>query len=389
MTANDRRPRSCWIEIDLDALCHNLAVVRDELPEDIKPLCVVKADAYGHGAEVISKELEREGVDFFGVATLEEAQKLRNCGVESDILIMGHMPTFVADQIIEQDLTPMVYSFRLLKAINEQAKKRNTIHPIHLKVDTGMGRLGLLESDVPNFLDELSRNDHVRLAGVATHLAVAGEDSHYTRKQVEQFHSVKEMIKDSDCSPDHWHGMNSAAVFSQQPPFGTLARPGITLYGYPPHDEVTVPELKPVMQVKSLMADYKQVPPNHGVSYGRQFSPDKPTWIGVLPVGYADGYSRQFSNVSYVLKNNEEKPVLGAVCMDMTIIKLEKYDDPEEVVTLMGKDGDQTLWADTLAQWQDTITYEVLSGFSPRFPRKYYRENEQIALKTEHGVQFQ
>lgn len=380
------RPRSCWLEVDLDALTHNLDRVREALPEETGILAVVKADAYGHGAEMIVRTLSDRGVSLFGVATLEEALKLREFGISADLLIMGHLATFTVDQLLEHRLIPMVFSYRLLKALNREGRNQNRTVPIHLKVDTGMGRLGFLPEDLPGFLDELNELSHVRLEGVATHLAEAGENSDYTEEQFKRFESVRTRIHDAGLEPTYWHAMNSAAIFSDGPGGGNLSRPGISLYGYPPHDDVEVPNLRPILQVKSKMADYKRLPAGQGVSYGRVFQPDEPTWIGVLPLGYADGYPRRMTGQAYVLKRGRPCRVLGRICMDMTVIELDEHDDPEETVTIMGRDGDHELWADTLAEWSSTIPYEILSNFSSRLPRLYFRGGDPVALKTEQGV---
>lgn len=381
------RPRSCWLEIDLDALRHNLRQIRSRMEPNASMLAVVKAEAYGHGAEWISRTLSRAGVNSFGVATLEEALKLRKFGIDDKILILGHLATFTADRILEHNLTPVVFSFRLLQALDDAAAKRDTIAPVHLKIDTGMGRLGLLPEDLESYLEEIVRLDHVELEGVATHFAEAGENPSYTDDQIRLFESARETIRGYDLNPDFWHCMNSAALYSRYEPLGNLVRPGITLYGYSPNDAVTVGDLRPVMQVRTKLADYKRLPAGRGVSYGRSFVPDEPTWIGVMPLGYADGYPRSFSDRAHVLKGGRECSVLGRVCMDMTIIELDEKDDPEETVTVMGSDGSNDLWADRLADWHDTIPYEILCSFSQRLPRIYLRDNKAIALKTEQGIQ--
>ncbi len=383
---NGLRPRSCWLEIDLDSLRHNLAAVRSRLKEEQSILAVVKAEAYGHGAEMIARTFTDCGVDFLGVATLEEALKLREFGIESRILIMGHTATFTVDEIINENLTPMIYSYRMLKALEQEAKKRNERINIHLKVDTGMGRLGLLPADIPDYLEELNNCPHLNLEGVATHFPVAGENKYYTDNQIQKFKNVKNTIKEHGISPRYWHLSNSAGIISDSEPGDNLVRPGISLYGYPPHEEVSLPGLEPVMEVKSKLADFKQLQPGEGVSYGRRYIPEEPTYVGVLPLGYADGYPRDFSNRSYVLKGGEEKDVLGSVCMDMTIIKLHKDDDPEETVTIMGRDGSKELWADRLAGWHDTIVYEILTRFSQRLPRLYFEDGQVVAIKTERDI---
>lgn len=383
----DRRPRSCWLEIDLDALVSNLSVVRKALSDETTLMAVVKAEAYGHGAEMVAHTLSGAGVSYFGVATLEEALKLREFGIEDRILIMGHLATFSMDRLLEHDLTPFVYSFRVLNALEREAKRRQTTAPFHLKVDTGMGRLGLKPEDVSSFLEEVRGCDHLELQGVASHLAVAGEDTEYTRSQEQVFKRIREMVEDMGFRPRFWHLQNTASIFSRDRSIGTMARPGIALYGYSPSEEIAIPELDPVMQVKCKMADYKQLDPGRGVSYGRIFVPEEPTWIGVLPMGYADGYPRSLSNQAYVLKDGRRCPVLGHVCMDMTMIKLSARDDPEQTVTLMGSDGSEELWADRLAEWHGTIPYEILSSFSQRLPRIYLKKGRVVGMKTERSIE--
>lgn len=381
------RPRSCWLEIDLGALRHNLKRLRREMNDGASTMAVVKAEAYGHGAEMVAQTLSDAGVDVFGVATLEEALKLRSFGIDDKILILGHLATFTAERILEHDFTPVVFSFRLLEALDEAAAARNTTVPVHLKVDTGMGRLGLLPEDLDEFLDELEDCEHVHLEGVATHFAVAGEDESYTDDQIADFREVRRRIRSRGLDPDLWHCMNSAALLARESTVGNMVRPGITLYGYPPHDGVSIDGLKPVLQVKTKLADYKRLPAGQGVSYGRTFRPEEPTWIGVMPLGYADGYPRSFSGRAHVLKNGRTCSVLGKVCMDMTMIELAGDEDPEQTVTVMGRDGDRELWADQLAGWHDTIPYEILCSFSQRLPRIYHEDGQTLALKTEQELQ--
>lgn len=385
---NGIRPRSCWLEIDLDALTRNLETVRDSIEDHQSILAIVKADAYGHGAEVISKTLADGGIDFFGVATLEEALKLRDKGLEEEILIMGHMATYNVDELFEHELTPMIYSYRLLHAINDEANKRGLTKQIHIKLDTGMGRLGLKPEDTEGFLKELQTLDGVKLDGVATHFAQAGENPDYTEQQIRAFEELRTMIENFGFEPEFWHAMNSAAIFSESSFTGNLVRPGISLYGYPPDPGMDINGLDPVMQARCMMADYKQVAPGHGISYGRIFQPEEPTWIGVLPIGYADGYSRLLSGQAHVIKDGIPRDVLGNICMDMAIIQCKENDNPEGIVTLMGRDGDEELWADEIADWLGTISYEVLSGFSQRLPRLYFEDDAIVAQKSEQGVEW-
>ncbi len=380
------RPRSCWLEIDLDALKNNFEVVKSKLSAETPILAVVKADAYGHGAEIVSKTLSENGVDFFGVATLEEALKLRQYGLQDRILIMGHTATFKVDEMINQNITPMIYSYRMMKALQKESQRQNSTTNIHLKIDTGMGRLGLLPNALPSYLDKLKDCPNLNLEGVATHFPAAGENPSYTLAQYEEFKELKKTVRSYGFNPRYWHSNNSAAIFSPFPPNESLVRPGLTLYGYSPLEELKIKELKPVMQVKSKLADFKCLPPGKGVSYGRTFIPKEPTWIGVIPLGYADGYPRDFSNRGYVLKSGKRHPVLGRVCMDMTVIKLFENDDPEATVTIMGEDGTEQLWADELARWHNTITYEILTRFSQRLPRIYIKNKKAVAIKTEQGI---
>ncbi len=386
----DPRTRSCWIEIDLDNLLHNNQLIQDRLPEKGSVLAVVKADAYGHGASMIAHTLNQNGVDFFGVATLEEALKLRKFGIDSNILIMGHTTTFTVNQMITAKLTPVIFSYRMLKALDKEAARLGTKATIHLKIDTGMGRLGLLPEAVPAYLKELKRCNNIKLQGVATHFACASEDPKYTTSQLQRFKRLQKLFEQHGLKPDYWHIDNSAGIFCRdhQTFQSNLFRPGITLYGYPPDENLDIPGLKPVMSLRSKLADYKQLPAGMGISYGRTFIPEKPTQVGVIPLGYADGYPRSLSNRSYVLKGGQEKPVRGSVCMDMTVIELNPQDDPEETVTLMGEDNGAELWADQLADWDNTITYEVLCRFSSRIPRVYFKNRQAVAIKTDQTIHF-
>ncbi len=379
---NGDQPRGCWIEVDLDRLLHNLRVIRDESPEDSTVLAVVKADAYGHGAEVVAETLAEGGVEFFGVATLDEATKLRRIGIDQRILVMGHMVPEATDRLLRQNLDLMLYDPAILPQLQQSADQLNTKANIHLKVDTGMGRLGILPEQVPDLLDRLREFDRVRLAGIATHFPVAGENPDYTSRQIETFESLQKKHPDLESEALHWHCSNTAAVFSDLPTSGSMIRPGLSLYGYAPEAIRRPTELRPVLQVRTVLADEKTVPPDFGVSYGRTFQPEENLPIGVLPVGYADGYPRVLSNRAHVLVKGEKRPVRGNICMDMTVIELEADDSPDSVVTLMGESGDRSLWADELAEWAGTIPYEILTGFRARIPRIYFRNGDPVKKKT-------
>jgi alanine racemase len=372
----DSRPT--FAEIDLGALRENYAVVRASVPSRSAVLAVVKADAYGHGFLEVSKELERQRVDAFGVAFLAEAIQLRKAGIDKPVLLLGGIYPGQERKCVGFGISSAVFSLEQLKALDLAAGKLYRKALVHLKVDTGMGRLGIPYDQVPALLDALKLLPNIYLEGVISHFASADEldesGQYFTRLQGERFGWAVEQIRKAGFSPRYIHIANSAGALNDYP-FCNLVRPGIALYGaLPSPDFQGRLSLRPVMRLKSKIAMLKWVEPSTTISYGRRFTAEQRTLIASVPVGYADGYPRALTNKGQVLVRGERAQVSGTVCMDWLMLDVTHIPGVAvgDDVTLIGEDRQgNTVFAEEVAGWAGTIPYELLCGISKRVPRVY------------------
>ena len=373
----DSRPT--FAEIDLVALQHNVKAIRSGLHADTEILAVVKADAYGHGFEEISRELENLGVNAFGVAFLAEAIQLRKSGIDKPILLLGGVYPGQERKCIGFNLSTVVFTLEQAQALNQAAGKLFRKAQIHLKIDTGMGRLGIQFSDVPAFLEELRRLPNLALEGVISHFASADEldesGRDFTRDQSERFEQVLTETRRAGFVPRYTHIANSAGALLGNCTDCNLIRPGITLYGaLPSPDFQGKLDLRPVMRLKSRIAMIKWVEAGTTVSYARRFTASDKTLIASVPVGYADGYPRSLTNKGEVLVRGKRARVTGTVCMDWIMLDVTGIAGVAvgDEVVLMGTDASgNCIHAEELAAWADTIPYEIFCGISKRVPRVY------------------
>lgn len=373
--------RPTYAEIDLSALQHNYQLIRSSIPPQTEILAVVKADAYGHGFMDISRELEALGVNAFGVAFLAEAIQLRKSGSDKPILLLGGVYPGQERKCIGYNLSTAVFSIEQAQALNLAAGKLFRKAQIHLKIDTGMGRLGIPYNDVPRFLVELKKMQNIALEGLISHFASADEldesGQYFTRLQGERFAWALAEIRAAGFSPRYIHIANSAAAMLRDIPDCNLIRPGITMYGaLPSPDFQGKLDLKPVMRLKSRIAMLKWVEPGTTISYARRFTAGQRTLIASVPVGYADGYPRALTNRGEVLVRGHRAKVAGTVCMDWTMLDVTGIEGVAvgDTVTLMGcDDGGNCIHAEELATWADTIPYAIFCGISKRVPRVYLK----------------
>lgn len=361
--------------IDLDSLAHNLDQVRRRLEPSCQIIAIVKADAYGHGAATVAKTLEALAVTRFGVATLDEGIALREAGMRASILLMGALfPDQFAD-VIAHDLTPVLYEQTLAEEFAEHTKGRSTPYPVHLKIETGMGRLGLDPEAVAALLQSPAFRGPLQAEGLMTHLADSDNaDPAYTTAQLERFRAVIRYAQSEKLSLPLIHAANSGAILGHPESRFTAVRPGIMLYGYHTSAHVNpAPDLRPVLSLTTKVAQVRRLKPGESTSYNRTYVVRRPSRIAVLPLGYADGYSRLLSNKGAVLINGKRAPVVGRVCMDMTMTDVTDVPGVSAgtEVTVIGKQEDQQITADDLATWQGTISYEVLCGIGKRVTRIY------------------
>jgi len=373
----DSRPTLA--EIDLAALRHNYFQIRRSVTETCGILAVVKADAYGHGFMDIARELEGLDVTAFGVAFLAEGIQLRKAGIDRPVLLLGGIYPGQERKCIGYGLSTVVFNLEQARALDQAAGRLFRKARIHLKVDTGMGRLGIHHLDAPRFLGELKRLKNLELEGIISHFASADEldddGRRFTDIQSEIFAGVVEAAGREGFAPRYVHLSNSAAAFSRELPFCNLVRPGIALYGaFPSADFEGMVDLRPVMRLKSRIAMLKWIEPGKSISYARTFVTGRKTLVASVPVGYADGYCRALSNRGEALVRGARAPVAGTVCMDWIMLDVTDIPDVAEgdEVTLLGCDGaGNCIRAEELAERAGTIAYEIFCGVSKRVPRAY------------------
>jgi alanine racemase len=361
-------------EIDLNALAFNYRQIRKRTPKGTKLLAVVKADAYGHGAIPVSLRLEKLGVEYLGVAIPDEGVELRRAGVKAPILVLGGIFGGDVEQIFRFNLTPVAFRKDWLKLLSKEAERRNKRVRVHLKVDTGMGRLGVPLAHWPAFLKEIRDLRKMEIEGILSHFSMTEEEEGFTRQQWENFLGAVEMAKEIGISCKYLH-MASSAMLAASPSYsGNLVRPGIMLYGsYPSPMSQGLIELKPVMTLKTRIHFLKSVPPGSRISYGGTFATRRESLIATLPIGYADGYSRQLSNRGEVLIRGKRAPVVGKVCMDFIMVDatgIPNVSIGDEVV-LMGSQGGEQITAEEIADKIKSISYEVFCTVGKRVPRIY------------------
>jgi alanine racemase len=362
-------------EVDLEALAYNYHQLRKLASPSVKFLAVVKADAYGHGAIPVSKKLEELHADFLGVATVKEGAELRDGGIKKPILVLSGIYREELEEVLDYQLTPMVYRLEIAEALSAAARARGKKILVHVKVDTGMGRIGVLSEDAPAFVSRVRRLENLEIEGIASHFSTADEgDSSFAAEQLKRFSRTIEEIKRLGVDPPYCHIANSAALVNLPAARFTLVRPGIMLYGsYPsPALKRKIP-LRRVMSWKSRIADIKKVPAGYPVSYGRTFVTEHPSLIAAIPVGYADGYNRLLSNRGEVLIKGGKAPVVGRVCMDWTMVDVTAIRGVEvgDEVVLMGSQLGQEIPPEEIGERIGTISYEILCSVGKRVQRIY------------------
>ena len=373
----DSRPTLA--EIDLAALRHNYLQLRQSIPETTGILAVVKADAYGHGFMDISRELELLNITAFGVAFLAEGIQLRKSGIDRPILLLGGIYPGQEKKCIGFNLSTVVFNLEQARALDKAAARLFRKASIHLKVDTGMGRLGIHHLQAAEFLKELKSLRNIELEGIISHFASADEldedGRRFTERQHEIFAGVVETAHKTGFTPRFIHLANSAATVSLNLPFCNLVRPGIALYGaIPSVDFEGKLDLQPVMRLKSRIAMLKWVDPGMSLSYARTFVSGRRTLVASVPVGYADGYCRALSNRGDVLVRGQRARVAGTVCMDWILLDVTDIPDvaeADEVILLGCSASGECIRAEELAERAGTIPYEIFCGISKRVPRAY------------------
>jgi alanine racemase len=367
-----RRPTAVFV--DLDALTHNYREAKRRA-EGRKILAVVKAEAYGHGAVEVSRHLLGLGVDMLGVALVEEGRDLREAGITTPILIMGALFPEQAEAVVAAGLTPVVFTRSVAKRMSAAAKKSGTTLSVHVKIDTGMGRIGICPEDALDFIVALMKYDNIKVEGLMTHFADADlRDKQFASQQVARFETLIKMLDARGIDIPIRHAANSAAVLDYRQALLTMVRPGLMLYGYNPLEGCAAgPDLRPVLSLVTRIAFLKEVAVGTPISYGRTFVTTRKSVIATLPIGYADGYNRGLSNKGEAIVRGICVPLAGRVCMDMCMLDVTNVPGVREGddVVLIGSQGCERITANDIAAKIGTIAYEVLCGISDRVPRIY------------------
>ena len=369
-------------KIDLNAIEYNFAQAREKLPKEVRLMCVVKADAYGHGAVPIAKMLDGR-CDFFGVACIEEALELKNAGVKNPILILGYVSPNIYEKIVENDIRISVFSYEAALALSNEAVKQNKTAAFHFCVDTGMSRIGFQPTDESaDICKKITELPNIWAEGLFSHYATADEgDLSKANAQRERFKGFVEMLESRGVAIPIKHMSNSAGIMNFSECFD-MCRMGIVLYGLYPSKEVnkSLLDIMPAMSWLTHISHIKTLEAGREVSYGGTYKTAEPRVIATIPVGYADGYPRCLSNIGRVIINGQYAPIVGRVCMDQFMVDVTDIAgaQPETPVTLVGRDGNAVLTMEEVADAAHSFNYELPCRIAPRVPRTYYKDGELV-----------
>ena len=371
------RLRQVWAEVNLQTLRENYFKLQAYTQSEMMP--IVKADAYGHGLIPVVKTLIACGVRRFGVALLEEALEIKEVFPELAVMVIGATDLEQSDTLVREGIIPSIFQLSQAQALSDAAVKLNQTAKLHIKIDTGMNRIGFREADLAKIL-KISAMPNLFIEGIFTHFATSDQsDLSFAREQLKRFESIYTKLKNSGLKIPIRHAANSAAILQFPESHFELVRPGIALYGLSPSAQVGGNVgLEPVMSWKAKVSNVKSIKTGETVSYGRTFQAAYPTCVATIPVGYADGLRRSLSNQGEMLIHGKRSMMIGRVCMDQTMLEVTKIKKVNvgDVVTILGKDGYDQITATEMADWLGTISYEVICGISKRVPRVYLEPTE-------------
>lgn len=369
--------RPAWVEINREKAIHNFLEVRRAVGPNVKICAVVKADSYGMGAIELSKMYLENGVDMFAVAVISEAFELREEIKEKDILVLGYTPEEFFDDAINNNITLTIYNYELAEKLNLVAKSLNKKAKIHIKVETGMNRLGFLPTEEnADKVAQIAKLENIFIEGAFSHQAKADEmDKTTAHKQAKRFIDFMNMLEKRDVHIPIKHIANSATIIDLPEYYFDMVRPGIILSGFYPSDEVKMDFLKfkICVTLKARVANVKTIEAGEGVGYGHLYKAENPVVVGTIPLGYADGYSRLLSNKGYIVVKGVKCPIIGKVCMDQFMVDLSNVENPQigDEAIIYGDGTDGAMTAEDVANMRGTISYEVLTNLGKRLPRLY------------------
>lgn len=374
-----------WAQINLDAITSNFKALRQRVDKKTQIMCIVKADGYGHGAQYVSKELESAGADCFGVSNLEEALQLRNSKITKPILILGYTPAEYVKKLHDYDITQTVFSRQCALMLSNMAEKMKVKINIHIKLDTGMGRIGIPctndSSEAVETILEICKMKGIAVKGIYTHFAMADTESALTKNQFSLFINTVKAAEKAGAHFELKHCCNSAAALRYPEMHLDMIRPGIILYGLTPCPLVkgSLP-LTPAMELKSVIAMTKKIEKGQSIGYGHKFTAQGETIVATLPIGYADGYCRSMSGKASMLVKGHKAPVIGTISMDQCMIDITGIPDVKQgtVVTAIGREGKNEISVDELSAICNTINYETVCLIGKRVPRIYIKNGKEI-----------
>ncbi len=368
-----RPTRPSWIEIDLDAIAGNVRAIKRIVGDAVTLFAVVKADAYGHGAVAVARTALLNGAEFLAVANVQEAMELRDAGIEPPILVMSYTPEHAIRQAVRQNITVTLYDLDLARAFDRAARDAGGILRAHVKIDTGMGRLGFLSSETVGFFRHLRNLKNIHVEGIYTHFSTADEDPSYVQEQLRVFRSVLTPLRAAQYTFKYIHAANSAAALAYPDAHFNAVRVGLALYGLKPSETVPLASgFEAAMTWKTTIASIKTLPPGHAVGYGNTYRTTKQERVAVIPIGFADGFRRAPHATPSVLVKGQIAPIVGRISMEKTIIRVDHIPDVAigDEVVLMGRQGDTTISADDIAARWGTSNYEVVCAALARVPRR-------------------
>jgi len=378
--------RPAWVEIDLEAIAANVAALQRHLSERAQLMAVVKANAYGHGAEMVARTALESGATWLGVNTVDEGVQLRRAGLTAPILVLGHCPPQEAAKVVANHLTPTVTTLETALALASASAARGLVTPVHLKVDTGMGRYGLLSAEVVAFARRVTALSSLYLEGLWTHFATADEtDKSFTWQQFSVYQTVVRRLEEEGLAIPLRHVANSAATIDLPEMHLDLVRCGLSIYGlYPSRQTSRTVPLRPALALKAHLVRVRTLPAGASVGYGRTWVATRPSVVALVPLGYADGYRRALSNRGVALVHGQRVPVIGRVSMDQLTVDVSSVPGvrQDDEVVLIGRQGAAEITADEVAGMLATINYEVTTAIAARVPRVYWRGGEVVRVQT-------
>ena len=379
-----------WVEIDLDAIAYNCRQIKKWIGEKTELMAVVKGNAYGHGAVMVSKTALENGATRLAVARVDEGIQLRKAGVEAPILVLGYVPVDEMEEVVRWRITPPIIHWHTARAVSELSSSQGVVTPVHVKVETGLGRFGLLPDEVVDFVKRLITLPSIRLEGLYTHFAVADEQSEdskaYTRKQFETYMKVVQDLEEAGISIPIRHVCNSPATLDFPEAHLDMVRPGTAIYGHYYPDQVPPysVSLRPAISLRTRVGRIRTLPAGSSIGYGRTYTTTKPTTVALLPIGFGDGYSRRLSNKGLVLIRGKRAPIVGRVCMDQTIVDVSAIPDVQldDEVVLFGRQNGEEITTYEVGSLMDSNFAVAITAVAARVPRVYLKGGEVVGVET-------